>query len=234
MKPHVTMLMQTSLDGRLDPSRWTASPDGDREQWSSAYERIHGALDGGAWIVGRVTMAEMSKSEAHPPADAGVVERPVHVAARDGDTLAVALDRSAKLHFDKGDVGGDPVVVLLGTGVPDSHLAELRDDGVSYIVAADDEFDLAALLATLHDRFGVQRLILEGGAGINGSFLADGLVDEVSLLVAPAFDGGTDVQGVVAFGDGLAGKLELSLQGADVIEHGLVHLRYAVSPGGGD
>lgn len=31
--------------------------------------------------------------------------------------------------------------------------------------------------------------MLEGGDGINGSFLRAGLIDEVSLLIAPVADG---------------------------------------------
>jgi riboflavin biosynthesis pyrimidine reductase len=32
MKPHVSMLMVTSIDGRLHPSRFTSSPDGTRRE----------------------------------------------------------------------------------------------------------------------------------------------------------------------------------------------------------
>ncbi len=67
MKPRVICHMLISLDGRIHPSRWTLSPEGDRKGWSAAYERVHESLAGDAWLVGRVTMAEMSKAAAHPP-----------------------------------------------------------------------------------------------------------------------------------------------------------------------
>ena len=60
MKPHVSILMVTSIDGRLHPSRFTASPDGTRGDWYGQYEKVHAALQANAWLVGRVTMAEMS------------------------------------------------------------------------------------------------------------------------------------------------------------------------------
>lgn len=231
MKPHIICHMLASLDGGLHPSRYTASPDGTRAEWSGLYEQIHGDLEGDAWIVGRVTMAEMSKAGAHPPAHAGEVERPHHFARRDAGTYAVALDASGKLHFAKPDVGGDHVVVLLGHGVADSHLAELAADGVSYIVSETADIDLAAMLDVLGRELGVRRLLLEGGAGINGSFFAAGLVDELSLLIAPALDARAANQGFVEFGEsGLAGKTRLSLTSCEALAHGLVHLRYAVSP----
>ncbi|MEI9421282.1 RibD family protein [Mesorhizobium sp. Cs1299R1N1] len=232
MKPHIICHMLASIDGSLHPSRYTASPDGSRAEWSGLYEQIHSDLEGDAWIVGRVTMAEMSKAGAHPPAHAEKVERPHHFARRDADSYAVALDASGKLHFAKPDIGGDHVVVLLGRDVEDSHLAELAADGVSYIVSQTAGIDLVAMLDVLGRELGIRRLLLEGGAGINGSFFATGLVDELSLLVAPALDARAANQGFVEFGEaGLADKVRLSLKSCETLAHGLVHLRYAVMPG---
>lgn len=229
MKPHVICHMIASLDGSLHPSRFTASPDGSRSDWSGIYERIHQSLEGDAWIVGRVTMAEMSKAGPHAPKDVGAVDRSHHFATRRASTYAVALDPSGKLHFSGGEVSGDHVVVLLGHDVPDSHLAELSADGVSYIVAETAEMDLAAMLDVLGRELGIRRLLLEGGATINGSFFAAGLVDELSLIVAPALDGRAGCQSFVEFGEsGLAGKAQLSLTSWESVGHGAVHLRYAV------
>lgn len=232
MKPKITILMVTSLDGRLHPSRFTSSPDGGRREWGAEYEKAHGSLNGDAWLVGRVTMAEMSKAAAHPPANPGAVRRPVHVATKEAKTFAIGLDPSGKVHFAKGDVGGDHAIVLLGKDVPDSHLAELAGDGVSYIVADKSEVDLAAALDTLAREFGIKHVVLEGGAVTNGAFLVAGLVDELNVLVAPALDGGENVQGIVAWRDGLAGKVQLRFKSANTLDHGVVELRYAVLPPG--
>jgi riboflavin biosynthesis pyrimidine reductase len=231
MRPTVICHMIASLDGGLHLSRCSTSPDGSRAEWSQVYEQIHQQLDGDAWIVGRVTMAEMSKAAPHPPAPPTTVDRPLHVGTRGAGGYAVALDPSGKLHFDGPDIGGDHVVVLLGPEVQDSHLAELAADGVSYLVSETAAFDLSAMLGVLGQEFGIARLLLEGGAGICGSFFAAGLVDELSLLVAPVLDGRAGHQGFVEFGKtGLAGKAQLSLTGCEALPHGLVHLRYAVTP----
>ena len=76
MKPHVVCHMMVSLDGRIHPSRWTASPDGNVKEWAKVYEDVHGTLAGDAWLVGRVTMAEMSKGTPHPPSRPEKVARP--------------------------------------------------------------------------------------------------------------------------------------------------------------
>jgi riboflavin biosynthesis pyrimidine reductase len=174
-------------------------------------------------------MAEMSKALPHPPATTGAVDRPYHFAARSAGSYAIAIDPSGKLHFSKADVGGDHVLVVLGRDVPAHHLAELAADGVSYIVAPEAQPDLAGVLDVLGRELGIRRLLLEGGAAINGAFLAAGLVDELSLLIAPALDGRKASQNIVEFGDGgLAEKIQLSLTSCEALEHGLVHLRLAV------
>ncbi len=232
MKPVVICHMVSSIDGRLHPSRYTASPDGDHDGWSETYNRVADGFGADGWLVGRATMAEMSRAGPHPPADPGPVERPIHVARR-ADGYGIAVDRSGKLHFDGDAIAGDHVVMLLGRDVPDGHLAELAADGVSYVVADGSEIDWAAMLHVLGDRFGVRRLLLEGGGVINGGLLAAGLVEELSVIVCPALDGGTQAAGIVAFGEaGLAGRVRLSLLSAETLDHGVAHLRYRVEPDG--
>lgn len=231
MKPHVICHMIAPLDGSLHPSRCTTSPDGSRAEWSDIYEEVHRTFEADAWLIGRVTMAEMSKAGPHAPLQHSAVTRPLHFAPHSPGRYAIALDPSGKLHFAKPEISGDHVVVLLGQDVPDGHLAELAADGVSYIVGEAATIDLGATLDVLGRELGIRRLLLEGGATINGAFFAAGLVDELSLLVAPIVEGRVGVQSFVEFGEiGLAGKAQLSLQSCDTLAAGLVHLRYAVSP----
>ena len=230
MKPHVSILMVTSIDGRLHPSRFTASPDGTRRDWSGQYEKVHASLQANAWLVGRVTMAEMSKTGPHAPSEPWTVERPIHIAQTDSVTFAAALDPSGKLHFQGAKLSGDHVIVVVGRDTPDSHLAELAADGVSYIVSADAEFDIPSLLDELARNFAITHLVVEGGAKTNGAFLAAQVVDELRVLVAPALDGAENVQGIVDYRNGLAGVVRLQLKSTEVLDHGVVQLAYAVLP----
>ena len=230
MKPYISILMVTSIDGSLHPSRFTSSPDGTRRDWSTQYEKVHASLGADAWLVGRVTMAEMSKAAAHPPSKPAAVRRPIHVAKAGATSFGIALDPSGKVHFERGEVAGDHAIVLLGKDVPDSHLAELAADGVSYVVAEKSAIDLAAALDMLAREFGIEHLVVEGGAATNGAFLAAGLVDELRVVVAPALEGAENVQGIVAYHDGLAGKVRLQFKSVDALEHGTVQLCYSVLP----
>ncbi len=57
LRPHVIVHMSTSIDGRTLPSRWRP----EREGATAHYERVHEALGGDAWLVGRVAGQEFAK-----------------------------------------------------------------------------------------------------------------------------------------------------------------------------
>jgi riboflavin biosynthesis pyrimidine reductase len=74
-------------------------------------------------------------------------------------------------------------------GEKTGYLADLRKKSISYLIAGKSEIDFAAALERLHRDFGIRKLMLEGGGGVNGSLLAAGLIDEISLLLCPFADG---------------------------------------------
>ena len=120
--------------------------------------------------------------------------------------------------------------MLLGPGVPDAHLAELAGDGVSYVVAADEEMAARPLFELLGRELGIKRLLVEGGGNVNGSLMAAGVVDEVSLLVVPAIVGAVGVFEVPEEA-GLAGKVRLRFVGSEALGSGVVRPRYGVEAG---
>jgi riboflavin biosynthesis pyrimidine reductase len=223
MKPHVTMHMLSSIDGRIITSGW---PKDVSSRAGEVYEEIHQSLKGDAWIVGRTTMAEFGKGEAKPATASERYPRTTWRApAAEKGPFAVAIDQSAKLHLNTDRANGDPIVVALTEQVSDDHLAELRRDGISYFFAGKSDLDLRRVVDVLQSEFGVEKLLLEGGGGINGSFLSAGLIDEISLLFLPLADG---VDGPTIFerDDGATAKLKLI--SVDQLEGGVLHLRYSV------
>ena len=51
---------------------------------------------------------------------------------------------------------------------------------------------MALALRKLKERFGIEKLLLEGGSTINGAFARAGVVDELSLVVAPVLAAAED------------------------------------------
>jgi riboflavin biosynthesis pyrimidine reductase len=229
MRPHVICHMATSVDGRIMPHRWR--PRG--AALGGAYERIHDALEGDAWLVGRVTGQEFAKAGAYPEHGAQAFPREPWFARRGADAYAIVLDAKGKIVWGRGDVGGDPIVVVLSEAVSDAHLAGLRGDGVSYIFAGAAELDLAGALETLSRELGIERLLLEGGGVVNGAFLRVGLVDEVSLIVAPVVDGAAGAPSLFDSGeDAAAGPppvQAMRLTHSEALDGGCVWLRYSLA-----
>ena len=76
----------------------------------------------------------------------------------------------------------------------DGYLEFLQRKGISYVFAGKrgTKLNLRTVLAKLRRKFGIKRLMLEGGGGTNGTFIRQGLVDELSLLLTPVADGGLE------------------------------------------
>jgi riboflavin biosynthesis pyrimidine reductase len=228
-RPHVIVHMESSVDGRIVSKRWSAFDMG------TLYEDTHKELAGDAWMCGRITMRGYTRGQPGDDIDGSRVPRTDHIAVAGAASHAVALDFSGRLHWGwRNDIEGDHVVVVVGEGVPDEHLNGLRASGVSYIFGGKDTLDLALVLRKLTQHFGIRRLLVEGGGGINGAFLKAGFVDEVSLLIAPALDGGRGIPAVfdydVVEGEEPVGKgVTLTLSGCDTCGEGIVRLRYTVA-----
>src|SRR5262249_55347579 len=172
----------------------------------------------------RITMAEFGTGGPTPATAAQTYPRRSWKApGAEQGPYAIALDQGARLHLNTGRAGGDPIILVLTEAAPHDHFAELRRDGISYILAGRDEIDLARALEILADEFGIRRLLLEGG-GINGSFLAAGLIDEISLLLLPVADGCAGLPTTFDRPPGAARPLRL--QSVDRLEGDLLHLRY--------
>jgi riboflavin biosynthesis pyrimidine reductase len=206
MRPKIISHMVTSIDGRLHPSRFTAPPPGS-------------------------TMQEVAKGAARPAAATSSFSRETHRGDRRTRNLAVAIDHG-NVHYGKDNAPGDHVVAVLGEHVSDAYLAELREDGASYLFAGSDGRDMPKAMQALHETFGVETLLLEGGAATNGSFLKQRLIDEISVLIHPAIDGVAGVQTIFEYvgaadekpGDGQC----LGHFATETLEGGMVWLRYAV------
>lgn len=182
--------MGTSIDGRIVVDRW---PEAASAALRSAYEQIHATYDAEGWICGRITMEPFAKgvrSESQVAREyRGVTSQEDFRAPGEFDSFAFAIDPRGRLAWESNDISGDHVVAILSERVSDEYLELLRGRGVSYLLAGGGEIDLSLALEKIADGFGVRTLMLEGGGRINGRFLRAGLVDEVSLVIAPVADG---------------------------------------------
>lgn len=219
MKPHVICHMVSSVDGRIVADRWPGM-----DSLTKAYEQTAAKLNGDAWIIGRVSMAFFAGKAKVPTKPRAKFPRTDFIATR-ADGYAIAIDPSGKLRWERSELDGEHFVSVLTEDVSDAYLGFLRDTGVSYVFGGKKSVNLARVLEKLNAHFGIETLLLEGGGKINGSFLEAGLVDELSLIVAPLADG--TVGNASVFDAGAKGALRrLELQSVKKLPGGLAWLRY--------
>ncbi|MBD9638806.1 dihydrofolate reductase family protein [Ensifer sp. ENS07] len=233
MRPFIICHMVTSIDGRLHPSRFTAAASRlSASQLASHYESVAEQFEADGWIVGRKTMSEMAKGSERAAASKPIATREPYLADRKDRNLAIAIDPKGRVHYGKDNIGGDHIVAVLAEAVADSYLAELREDGVSYIFAGPEGDDLSGAMAQLASLFGAKKLLLEGGGILNGAFLRHRLIDEFSTLIYPAVDGVAGTPSIIDY-NGADGRQPgagqtLRLIGCEALDGGMVWLRHAV------
>lgn len=183
-RPYVICHMTPSVDGRIVVKDWKLP-----KSTFAEYERTAKTFGANAWMIGRISM-EPYAGKAELPTAAGLrLPRTDYVARAGARSYAIALDPSGKLRWKSGAIDGEPVISILTEQVSDQYLAFLHERGISYVFGGKKRVDLRRVLEKLRSAFGIDRLLLEGGGKINGAFLAAGLIDELSLLIAPIADG---------------------------------------------
>ena len=231
MRPKIICHMVSSVDGRLQVERWSAPAKGiERGIVTPTYEAVAGRLNGQGWIVGRKSMEPMAQGTAKSAGAVETIPRTTYIGNREGRTIAAAIDPHGKLHYGKDRTGDEHFVAVLGEDVSDAYLAELRQDGVSYVFAGTDGRDLAKALDALGNEFGIETLLLEGGGLTNGAFLKAGLIDELSLLIYPGIDGLAGVSSIFEYQGAAdekpAAGRSLRHISTETLDNGMVWLRY--------
>lgn len=184
--------MVTSLDGKVT-GHFLSHPA--TESAIEQYYALHRGFDAEGFACGRVTM-EGSFTGGHAPDlspfEGVKIPKEDFVAKSDASFYAVAFDRRGRLGWtgptivdDDPGYGGAHIINVMCKDAPDAVLAYYRHIGVSYILAGQSDLDLPEALHKLETLFGIHTLLLEGGSILNGAFLREDLVDEISLVVAP-------------------------------------------------
>lgn len=195
-RPYIICHMMTSLDGKI------AGPYLYSEHVKSVideYDRLHEAFHARAWMCGRKTMEEnftMGKPPKLEPV-AQAIPRTDYLAKKDAGVYCISVDPSGKLGWPANYIESyngrseAHIVEILTESVSDEYLGFLRKMEISYLFGGSDKLDLNLVAEKIREVLGVELLLVEGGGALNGSFMEAGLIDEMSLLLAPAADGST-------------------------------------------
>ena len=82
-----------------------------------------------------------------------------------------------------------PYLIVTSEKVSKEYLDYLDQQNISWIVCGKEKIDLNKVCEILYEEFHVERMGIVGGPAINTSFLDEGLLDEISLLIGAGIDG---------------------------------------------
>ena len=113
--------------------------------------------------------------------------------ARRRPLVRVVLDNRLRIALDSvlvRSANAAPTIVFTNSD-DDAKIAGLQDREVEVVSLETGGRDLAKVLEYLKER-SIQSLLVEGGSEIAGAFCDAGLVDKITLIIAPLIIGGPD------------------------------------------
>lgn len=220
----------SSVDGRLLPGRWTTPFDGTNpSELFKEYAAIGKSLDTDAWMFGKATTREAFPYKFMPKGEPVGESGKVFVGNRTSSRLFIIIDPDADIFFNSDSLRGDNILTILGMNVTTDYLVALEEKGVSYIVV-DDVHNLRSVFTLVKRYFNVKTISLQGGGIIDGAMLAQGLINELSLVIYPGIDGLTTAPSIFEYlghsEERPAEGQALELISVEQMPHGIVWLRY--------
>jgi 2,5-diamino-6-(ribosylamino)-4(3H)-pyrimidinone 5'-phosphate reductase len=104
----------------------------------------------------------------------------------------------ADLPLDANVLKSDaPTAIAVCEAAPRDRVEAIKQKGAHVIVAGKNHVELPLLMKILYEKFGVKKLMIEGGPTLNWHMLHDRLVDEIRLIHLPFIVGGSDTPSLV-------------------------------------
>jgi 5-amino-6-(5-phosphoribosylamino)uracil reductase len=181
-RPYTLLSCSMSIDGFIDgatESRLLLSNELDFDRVDAERARVDAILVGATTVRNdnpRLLVRDPGRRQERVAR--GQSPSPVKVTL----TRRGRLDPSSRFFADDGT----HKLVYAGSEVAEHVRGRLA--GAGEVVDAGEPVRIDVLTEDLHAR-GVRRLMVEGGAAVHTQFLADNLVDELQLVVAPFFVG---------------------------------------------
>jgi 2,5-diamino-6-(ribosylamino)-4(3H)-pyrimidinone 5'-phosphate reductase len=177
------MLVAVSLDGKISPKRRPEqiNPVGPAfidEEIMRLHNSQRAGVDG---IMVGLNCIRMDNSR---------------LTLREGGGLnptRVVLDGLAEMPATARVLGNEaPTVVAVTKDAPTRRIRTLEEKGANIIVSGNGRFvDLPPVLEELRGKYGIERLMVEGGGTVHRSMIAQDLYDELHLIICPFVIGGS-------------------------------------------
>ena len=216
-RPYTLANFVASADGRASVKGRSGGlgDDGDRAMFHGLREQVDAILAGTSTLRSESYGRLLGKSERRDRRRA---------AGQPSEPLACIVSRSGDVPTEI-PLFAEPEarIVIYTTRAPDVSAAAAQ---VEVVVLGEDELSLGEASRRLRTDHGVRTLLCEGGPTLFGALLAEDLVDELFLTLAPKLAGGEDEPSIIS-GRALDPPRELAIRWL-LERNGSLYLRYSL------
>jgi len=193
-RPYIICHMVTSIDGKVTGDFLSQL---ECEKATNIYyelNREYNRNGASGFICGRVTMESSFTGGWYPDLTKyeSIDNKDDFIPDNLSGFYAVSFDPKGKLGWKSNKIidedpgyGDAQIIEVLTEQVDGRYLAYLREMNIPYILAGEIEIDVNIALEKLKTLMGIDSILLEGGSIVNGYFQRAGVIDELSLVVAP-------------------------------------------------
>lgn len=233
-KPRIICHMMTTLDGKITGPFMDTNT---AELVRGEYERINELYKPDAWLCGRVTTDENFTFYKKPDLDETVSEVPQgdYIAKDNAEMYYVSVDASGRIGWESNtlnyaDRPSAHIIEIFTEKASMAYRAFLRRLQISYIIAGEESLDCTLASQKLKELLNINTLLVSGGGYINASFLNEGLIDELSLVIVPVTDCASDTVTLFERADCLPKKspVEFTLENIEKLKGDGIWLRYSI------
>lgn len=227
-KPITTLFMIQSLDGKI------STGDVDELDVDKDFSRITGVKEGLKQYY------DLEKKTDWVSFNSGKVQAKVGVNTRTWDKnpdkiCFVVLDNHPHLDTKGTEYFARRSTQFYLITTNRNHPAfSLKDKYPSmHIMFYEDQVDLNDVFRRFKSEFAIDRVTIQTGGTLNAHLLRQGLIDKVSIVIAPCLVGGVNTQGLIG-GDSLHTQEDLlkikalKLSNCEILENSYLHLQYDV------
>jgi len=224
-RSHTTLFMIMSLDGKI------SSGDSDVLDVDADWKRIHGVKEGlyqyydlekqtdacffqSGKVFEKIGFNTRDVAKTKIPVTGVIIDNKPHLDEQGIRYLSSWLDR-----------------VIIVTTNP-QHPAKMFGENIKLLTCSEG-IDFSWLFQTLKEQYGIERVTIQSGGTLNAKLLRLGLIDEVSIVIAPVLVGGATTSTLVD-GEALHSVEELSklktleFISCNLLKNSYIHLRYKV------
>jgi 2,5-diamino-6-(ribosylamino)-4(3H)-pyrimidinone 5'-phosphate reductase len=224
-RPFVYVNVAATADGKIDTFERRGaviSSARDKERVDKLRAESDAVLIGGRTLHGDDPKLTIKSAVLRAEREAlGLSANPIKV--------AIASRLELKINSNFLTAGPSRMMLFTTSQTPESQLGMLRSSGAEVYVLGNEHVDLVNVLHILKENE-IKKLIVEGGATLNFELINLGLVDKLTIYIAPMIFGGERAPTLAAgLGRVRSAAIPLKLIESEEWEDGGVLLTYRLS-----